>query len=225
MPPMGRVVILRRITPRHMLSIYRKKPGRNRMDTDNHGSSHKKWDERFKNEEFVLGTEPSPYLANNMEFIKSLTPGEKALDIACGEGRNSIFLAKQGFTVTGLDISEAGLQKAGKWMERERLQIDFRIANLEEYEFSDKYDLIINVNFLLRDLIPKAVAALNPKGVIVFDTLLDSPFVPTTHKKEFLLRPGELYSIFTNFPGTIFRHEEGLHDQIPTAKLIFQKSP
>lgn len=195
------------------------------MNTDNDRNMHTKWDERFKSEEFVLGTNPSPYLAKNMEFIKSMTPGKKALDIACGEGRNSIFLAKQGFTVTGLDISEAGLQKAGKWMERERLEIDFRSANLEEYEFSDTYDLIINFNFLLRDLIPKAVAALNPKGVIVFDTLLDSPFVPTTHKKEFLLRPGELFSIFTNFPGTIFLHEERLYDQEPTAKLIFQKSP
>jgi tellurite methyltransferase len=194
------------------------------MNTDNRGNTHTKWDERFKSEGFVLGTDPSPYLVKNMEFIKSLTPGKKALDIACGEGRNSIFLARQGFIVTGLDISEAGLQKAGKWMERERLEIDFRISNLEEYEFSEMYDLIINFNFLLRDLIPKAVAALNPKGVMVFDTLLDSPFVPTTHKKEFLLQPGELHSIFSDFPGTIFCHEERLYDQAPTAKLIFQKT-
>jgi hypothetical protein len=59
---------------------------------------------------------------------------------------------------------------------------------------------------------------------MAMDTLLDSPFVPTTHKKEFLLRPDELYTIFSNLPGTIFRHEERLHDQVPTAKLIFQKA-
>jgi 2-polyprenyl-3-methyl-5-hydroxy-6-metoxy-1,4-benzoquinol methylase len=195
------------------------------MNNDKSDNAHSKWDERYKNEEFVLGTNPSPFLETNMEFIKSLTPGSKAFDIACGEGRNSIFLAKQGFTVTGVDISETGLLKAGKWMEREHLKIDFRIANLEEYGFTETYDLIINFNFLLRDLIPKAVAALNPKGVLVIDTLLNSPFVPTTHKKEFLLRPDELYSMLSGFPGTIFCHEERLHDQVPTAKLIFQKSP
>jgi len=195
------------------------------MNNDKSDNSHSKWDERFKRKEFVLGTNPSPFLETNIEFIKSLTPGRKAFDIACGEGRNSIFLAKNGFAVTGVDISETGLHKAVRWMEREHLQIEFRHTNLEEYEFTETYDLIINFNFLLRDLIPKAVAALNPKGVMVIDTLLDSPFVPTTHKKDFLLRPDELYSIYANFPGTIFRHEERLYDLVTTAKLIFQKSP
>jgi len=194
------------------------------MNKDNSDNVHNKWNERYKSEEFVLGTNPSPFLETNMDFIKSLTPGRKAFDIACGEGRNSIFLAKQGFTVTGVDISEMGLLKAGKWMEREHLQIEFRNTDLEEYEFTETYDLIINFNFLLRDLIPKAVTALNPKGVMAMDTLLDSPFVPTIHKKEFLLRPNELYTIFSNFHGTIFRHEEWLHDQVPTARLIFQKA-
>jgi 2-polyprenyl-3-methyl-5-hydroxy-6-metoxy-1,4-benzoquinol methylase len=184
-----------------------------------------KWDKRFRDEDFALGTDPSPYLAANIGFIKSLVPCGKALDIACGEGRNSIFLAREGFEVTGIDISEAGLEKASKWMERENLRIDFRRENLEKYEITETYDLIINFNFLLRDLIPKEVAALRPGGVIVFDSILDSPYVPTTHKKEFLLGPGELYSIFSAFPGKIFFPEERLHDRNPTAKLIFQKSP
>jgi 2-polyprenyl-3-methyl-5-hydroxy-6-metoxy-1,4-benzoquinol methylase len=194
------------------------------MNTENSDNMHNKWNERYKTEEFVLGTKPAPFLETNIDFIESLTPGRKAFDIACGEGRNSIFLAKRGFDVTGVDISETGLRKARKWMEQEHLQIEFRYANLEKYEFAETYDLIINFNFLLRDLIPKAVAALNPNGIMAIDTLLDSPFAPTTHKKEFLLRPDELYSIFINFPGTIFHHEERLHDQVTTGKLIFRKA-
>ncbi len=193
------------------------------MDSDGNGKARSKWDERFRNREFVLGTAPSPFLAENIELIKSLVPGKKALDIACGEGRNSIYLAAEGFAVTGLDISRAGMEKAREWMERENLRISFRIQNLEGYEFSESYDLIINFNFLLRDLIPKCVAALNPGGVIVFDSIMDSPYVPTTHRKEFLLRPGELFSIFSSFPGKIFFPEERPHDENPTARLIFQK--
>lgn len=184
---------------------------------------NKKWDERFRAEEFVLGTEPSFFLAENIDLIKLLAPGNKAMDLACGEGRNSIFLAREGMKVTGLDISEAGLEKAVKWMEREKLSIDFRTQDLEGYEFSESYDLIINFNFLLRDLIPKSIAALHPAGVMVFDSILDSPYVPTTHKKEFLLQPGELHAIFSAFPGRIFLSEERLHDSNPTARLIFQK--
>lgn len=193
------------------------------MHRDRDNVSHMKWDERFREEECVLGTEPSRYLSDNMELIKSLVPGRRALDIACGEGRNSIFLAGQGFSVVGLDISGAGLEKARCWMEREGLRIDFRRLNLEEYGFNEQYDLIINFNFLLRDLIPKSVAALAPGGVMVFDTLLDSPYVPTTHKKEHLLQPGELQRIFRGFPGKIFLPEERLHDSMPTARLIFWK--
>jgi tellurite methyltransferase len=191
-----------------------------------HKDSHNgtKWDERFGGEEFALGTDPSPYLAENIELIKLLAPGTKALDLACGEGRNSIFLAREGFDVTGLDISKAGLEKAVKWMERENLRIDFRIQDLVGYEFTETYDLIINFNFLLRDLVPKSVAALHTGGVVVFDTLMDSPYVPTTHKREYLLQPGELQSIFSIFPGKIFLSEERLHDRNPTARLIFQKA-
>lgn len=194
------------------------------MHRDDHKDTNLKWDERFREEACVLGTEPSRYLADNMELIKSLVPGMRALDIACGEGRNSIYLAGLGFRVVGLDISEAGLEKAHAWMEREGLMIDFRRVNLEEYDFGEQYDLIINFNFLLRDLIPKTVAALAPGGIIVFDTLLDSPYVPTTHKKEHLLEPGELLRIFRGFPGEILLPEERLYDQMPTARLIFHKA-
>jgi tellurite methyltransferase len=181
-----------------------------------------KWDERYRFEECVLGTEPSRYLANNIDFIKSLVPGTRGLDIACGEGRNSIFLARQGFTMVGIDISGVGIEKAGKWMEREGLRIELRLADLEHYKFTDHFDLVINFNFLLRNLIPRAVAALSPGGVFVFDTLVDSPHVPTPHKKEFLLQPGEHLRIFQGFPGEIFLPEERLLDESPTAKLIYK---
>jgi tellurite methyltransferase len=193
------------------------------MDGDERKNELLKWDGRFRAEECVLGAGPSVYLAENIELIKSIVPGRRVIDIACGEGRNSIFLAKHGFDVLGLDISEAGLEKARGWMEREGLTVDFRLVNMEDYVFTEKYDLIVNFNFLLRDLIPKAVDALHPRGIIVFDTLVDSPHVPNTHKKEFLLKPGELLRIFQEFDGEIFLPEERLHDQMPTAKLIFRK--
>lgn len=193
------------------------------MHQDEEENSLLKWDNRFRNEACVLGKEPSRYLVDHLDLIIALVPGTKALDLACGEGRNSIFLAKKGFQVTGLDISPAGLEKGRQWMEQEGVTIDFRVANLEQFEFTEQYDLILNCNFLLRDLIPKSVAALTAGGIIVFDTLVDSPFVPNTHKKEYLLQPGELVRLFQGFPGEIISPEEKLHDEMPTAKLIFRK--
>ncbi|RQW76801.1 MAG: class I SAM-dependent methyltransferase, partial [Geobacter sp.] len=131
--------------------------------------------------------------------------------------------ARHDFAVTGLDISEKGLEKARQWAEREGLAIDLQHADLENYDFSGTFDLIITFNFLLRDLIPKMVAALKPGGVIVFDTILAAPNAPLPHKKEYLLQPGELSRIFRGFAGEILRYEERPLDASPTAKLIFKK--
>ncbi|RNC68374.1 MAG: methyltransferase domain-containing protein [Desulfuromonadales bacterium] len=183
-----------------------------------------RWDERYRGAEFLLGTEPSRFLAERIEEVKRLCPGRKALDIACGEGRNSIFLARQGFSVTGLDISPVGLAKARGWAEREGLDCDFRLVNLENYRIAETYDLIINFNFLLRDLIPREVAALTQGGVILFDTILESPTAPVPHRKDFLLQPGELARLFAAYPGTIRYVAEFPVDPNPTAKLLFQKA-
>jgi 2-polyprenyl-3-methyl-5-hydroxy-6-metoxy-1,4-benzoquinol methylase len=183
-----------------------------------------KWNERYSGDGFYLGPAPSRFLAENIALIKNLVPGEKVLDIACGEGRNSIFLAHHGFKVTGLDISEEGLCKANTWAISEGLSVSFHCVDMESYEFSEAYDLIINFNFLLRDLIPMMFEALNPGGVIVFDSILDTPTLQGSHKKAFLLRQGELLKIFTHFPGQILDYEELLLGPMPNARLMFRKT-
>ena len=74
-------------------------------------SDRVKWNQRFGSKDYYLGDRPSPFLVREIEQIKRLAPGTTALDIACGEGRNSIFLARQGFRVTALDISDVGIAK------------------------------------------------------------------------------------------------------------------
>ena len=183
-----------------------------------------KWDSRYAGPGFFLGPAPSAFLVERIELIKSVCPGKKALDIACGEGRNSIFLARQGFCVTGVDISAEGIAKAAAWAEAERLEVEFLRADLEVYEFSGNWDLIINFNFLLRGLLTEAVAALNPGGVMVVDTILDTPSLPGEHTKAYLLQPGELKRLFADFPGSVLEYGEHPSDSVPTAKLIFCKN-
>lgn len=182
-----------------------------------------RWNQRYLSEECLLGEKPSRLLAEWVGELKRLCPGRRALDIACGEGRNSIFLARHGFDVTGIDISPVGLGKARRWGEREGLTPDFLLEDLEQYRFTGPFDLILNFNFLLRDLIPREVAALAPGGVLVFDTILESPSAPIPHRREFLLQPGELVRLFSAYPGEILYHGEFPDDRSPTAKLIFRK--
>jgi tellurite methyltransferase len=184
-----------------------------------------KWDDRYAGEGLAMGEAPSCFLKEQLALIVSCCPGRAALDLACGEGRNSIFLARHGFQVTGVDISPAGLAKGRARAAAESLVIDFRQADLETYRFTATYDLIININFLLRELIPPAVAALNPGGLFLFESILDSPNLLGHHTRRFLLQPGELRQLFNNFSGHILHYEELPDSDAPVARLIFQRSP
>ena len=71
------------------------------------------WNERFDKEEFIFGTEPNEYLVEQSK--KYLKSGNQVLCIADGEGRNGVWLAKQGMQVVGFDASDIALSKAKKF--------------------------------------------------------------------------------------------------------------
>jgi len=146
------------------------------------------------------------------------------LDVACGEGRNSLFLAQNGFSVTGLDISDVGLSKGGARATAAGVIIDFRQEDLNDYQIVEKYDLILNFNFLLRRLIPSEVEALNSGGLLLFDTILESPQLLASHNPSYFLKKGELTEIFESCSGDILFSEESEAGDMPTARILFRKS-
>jgi len=183
-----------------------------------------KWNARFESQGSYLGERPSPFLAAEIERIKALAPGPDALDIACGEGRNSIYLARHGFRVVGVDISDCGLAKGRSRAQATGVEVDFRRIDLDDGLVEGTYDLILNFNFLLRDLIPAEVASLNPGGLLLFDTIMASEQLLQSRNPTYLLQPGELTRLFAPLDGEILFSEESRDDEMPTARLLFRKS-
>jgi 2-polyprenyl-3-methyl-5-hydroxy-6-metoxy-1,4-benzoquinol methylase len=183
-----------------------------------------KWNRRFGSEDTYLGERPSPFLAAEIERILRLAPGKRALDIACGEGRNSVLLAQQGFQVTALDISDVGLGKATGRAEAAGVSVVFQQVDLDGYRFTEQFDLIINFNFLLRGLIPEAFQALSPGGLLIVDTIMESEQLLASHNPSYLLRRGELQRIGEGLAGEILICEEQTDDEMPTARMIVRKT-
>jgi 2-polyprenyl-3-methyl-5-hydroxy-6-metoxy-1,4-benzoquinol methylase len=183
-----------------------------------------KWNRRFGSEDTYLGERPSPFLSREIERIRRLAPGKRALDIACGEGRNSVFLAQQGFLVTALDISDVGLGKAARRAAEAGVVVDFQQVDLDGYRFTEQFDLIINFNFLLRGLLPDSAQALSPGGLLIIDTLMESPELIASHNPAYLLRRGELQRICEALDGEIIFSEERQDEEMPTARVLFRKS-
>jgi 2-polyprenyl-3-methyl-5-hydroxy-6-metoxy-1,4-benzoquinol methylase len=98
-----------------------------------------RWNERFGNEVFAYGVEPNNYLE---ERLNKLTPGN-ILFPAEGEGRNAIFAAKLGWTVSAFDISVEGKKKALKLAETNGVKIDYQLGELETLHYKpEQFDTI-----------------------------------------------------------------------------------
>ncbi|MGD8258338.1 MAG: class I SAM-dependent methyltransferase, partial [Desulfobacterales bacterium] len=115
-----------------------------------------KWNEKYRKEHHP--TE----VAGVVKRFYYLAPGKKALDIAAGNGRNAVFLARKGFSVDAVDISEVGLAEfADKFPD-----INTICADLDQFDIATaRYDLIVNVKFLNRRLFPYIQEGLKPGGV------------------------------------------------------------
>ena len=135
-------------------------------------SERKKWDARYQDSQDER-PEPDPYLIEAYtKFVSPLFPRQgRALDVAGGMGRHAIWLARQGWYTTLLDISPVALDAARKWSSGEHLRLEFVEADLDDYLLpEDAFDLITVFNFLQRSLFLSLQQCLCPGGVIIYKT-------------------------------------------------------
>ena len=129
-------------------------------------SSSASWDRFFSQGDYVFGTEPIPLLK---EYVRTFRRG-RALDLAMGEGRNAVFLAEQGFEVTGVDFSQVAIEKSRRLAAARRVSLTAIHADLRDFVIPpDTYDLITNIYFPQRDLFDQIKAGLKPGGVFVYE--------------------------------------------------------
>jgi tellurite methyltransferase len=167
------------------------------------------WNERYRSGEHAASdynTEPSPLL---VATTTKLQPG-KALDLACGAGRNALWLAEQGWKVTAVDGSSAAIDILRERAAARHLAIELHVANLEKHEFAIAYsawDLITMCYYLQRDLFELAKSGVVPGGIVLAIVHITEPGEePTGHR----LRPGELAGYFRDWE--VLHYAEGAPD-------------
>jgi tellurite methyltransferase len=154
------------------------------------------WEARYRSGE--SGNEQTP-TALLVETIESLTPGT-AIDLACGTGRNALYLAQKGWAVTAVDGAATAIQQLQSRSAALQLQITTQIADLAQPEFTlppATFDLILIAYYLQRDLFEKARAALRPGGVMIAIVHTPETGEPWSSKRA---APGELQSFFSGWP-------------------------
>lgn len=102
------------------------------------------WDQRYSEPGFYYGTEPNDFLAAHAR--QHFAPGAEVLSLGEGEGRNGVFLARQGFRVTGVDGSAVGLAKAQELAARHGVELHTEVTDLATYDFGvERWDVILSL--------------------------------------------------------------------------------
>jgi len=129
------------------------------------------WDERYSGTEFEWTTRPNQFVAAE---LADLPPG-RALDLAAGEGRNTVWLAERGWRVTAVDFSRVGLEKGRKLSAArgvDEAQVEWIVADLRDYEPErDFYDLVLIAYLQViaevrATVLARAATALVPGGTV-----------------------------------------------------------
>jgi len=140
-----------------------------RLISESDHVDRQQWDERYSGTEFEWTTRPNQFVAAE---LADLPPG-RALDLAAGEGRNTVWLAERGWRVTAVDFSRVGLEKGRKLSAARGVddaRVEWVVADLRDYEPErDIYDLALIAYFQVSPevraaVLARAAAALAPGG-------------------------------------------------------------
>lgn len=181
------------------------------------------WDTRYSSQDYEPRKIPSELLTKWIGRI----PRGKALDLACGTGRNSFFLAEKGYEVTAIDISPTAIELARSQAIEKGLKIHWTVADLDSFKIPGKYDAILSFFYVNKGIVPDIVKSLNRGGILIYQGHLEPPVPPEEHyQQRFRFKPGELKELFKDLKVLYYEErqvdeEGGRHSYL--ASLVAQK--
>ena len=166
------------------------------------------YDKRYSTEGYYWGQTPNT-LCYEIMRLKPPTKPHKVLDIGCGEGKDAVFLARNGYKVTAFDISEKGLLKARELANHCNVKIDFFKADVRDFRLETDYDIIFSSGvfhyipqeqrmIVIENLKKHTLAS----GINVINVFVRKPFIPLPpdiEESEILAgdwRSGELFMYY-----------------------------
>jgi tellurite methyltransferase len=101
------------------------------------------YEEYYNKEEYFWGVKPSMMCLKVLELMPPTKP-LRLIDIGCGEGKDSVFFARCGYTVTAFDISDAGIEKTKRLADQAKVFVDVFKANIWDFRLEQKYDILFS---------------------------------------------------------------------------------
>lgn len=152
-----------------------------------------RWNERYSSGDYQPSLDHSP----SVEEVAGYVRGGRALVLACGAGRNALFLASRGFEVEAVDVSSVAIGMARTEASRRDLSVNWRVADVADIDLVDgRYDVVTMIRYTNRAVWPVLATALAGNGWLVMEQHLRTRHQVAGPSDEFRLAPGELLDAF-----------------------------
>lgn len=191
-------------------------------------ADREKWDSRYAQGAYAERRHPTAWLAAHVPARDAavISPRGRALDVASGAGRNSLYLAEQGYSVDAVDISPVALERLSRHAAERGLAVRTIEADLEPHPGqpphagalpNGPYDLIVLVRYVQRALLPHLLERLAPGGLLIVEQHVHAPDAPEAiagpRSPSFRYAPNELLRaalVASETGDTVTRYHEGI---------------
>ena len=198
------------------------------------------YEKQYASDDYFWGTEPSRLCK---EMIRLLPPAKniKVLDIGCGEGKDAVYMAKQGYEVYAFDITENGIAKTKRMARENNVEVNAFVADVNDFEIDERFDIIYStgtIQYLDDDKIDlffeKVKNMTNDNGINCFNVFVNKPFIPIPPDWDINEKMWPTAKLFTYYPDWKFElieerikecHSSGVAHLHCMDVLIARKNP
>lgn len=148
------------------------------------------YEEEYRTQEYYWGTEPNKVC---YQVLQLMPPNQhvKLLDIGCGEGKDAVFFARNGYDVTALDVSDAGIEKTKRLAEKIGVHVNVFKADILDYRLDTHFDIIFSSGVLhyikpefRKEIFDNYKQYTTQNGLHVFNVFVNKPFIAPPPEKE-----------------------------------------
>ncbi|WP_379147983.1 helix-turn-helix domain-containing protein [Paenibacillus sp. sgz500992] len=196
------------------------------------------YEEAYKTQEYYWGTEPNKVCYQVLQLMPP-TKHLRLLDIGCGEGKDAVFFARNGYDVSAFDVSDAGIEKTKRLSEKTGVHVNVFKADICDHRLDTHFDIIYSsgvLNYIKpefrKEIFDNYKQFTNENGLHVFNVFVHKPFIAPPPEKEpssFKWYSGELLTHYHDWlikdsPEIVFAcNSSGVPHKHAMTKLIAQK--
>ncbi|CAM3880185.1 MULTISPECIES: methyltransferase domain-containing protein [Paenibacillus] len=196
------------------------------------------YEEEYKTQDYYWGTEPNDACYQVLQLMPP-TKRLRLLDIGCGEGKDAVFFARNGYEVSAFDVSDAGIEKTRSLAEKTGVHVHVFKADILDYRLDTHYDIIFSSGVLhyikpeyRKEIFDNYKQFTNENGIHVFNVFVNKPFIAPPPEKEpnaYKWHSGELLTHYRDWlmkecSEIVFDcNSSGIPHQHAMTKMIAQK--